>query len=1168
MLARPGERWSGELPEAGEGVVRLDVAAGESLGQALARALPEIATDYFTIETGAARRLPNGTERQLERAQSEPGVVIVSGNGVLAGPDGRAISAVEPTASSADRMLRAVVREGESLAPGLLLLSRSAIDAVGGVDTALGDGAMTDLLLRLAESGRVRSVDGAPVAELDPDGDIAAGDESAVAALASRASLRLLVPELDWPVLDPSSAERQALARLEADVEALGPKPLLIDAIRSHPSYGKASPKPTRDRGKLLITAYGYNDSGGGTLLPRLLSKEFVRRGWDVTVFHAVTGHDPSAEPYTVRRWEEDGVRLVGVVNRAHDIWDMARPDRELSDPPITEAFQELVDELQPDVVHFHNLHNLGAELISVAASRGIRSYFTTHNYWALCPRAYFVHSNGHMCTGPGVDGQLCASCNGVDDAPGYARRQHQIRAQLESSCEAVLAISDAVRRTFTAQGYDPDAVDVIAQSSPSVDEIWAQVGRDRRPGRVSDEALTVGFIGSAMAHKGPQLLVEAAQRTTANVRVRIHGEIGPEMQARLQQADQRGVLDCRGPYTPAELPALLAEVDAAALPSTIWDCQNVAVLECMAARVPVLVPRMGGMPESVRDGVDGLVFDGGDVEQLAARLDRLATEAGLLERLQQGIEEPPTFAAHADELERYYLGERPPHGGQSAGRSQIVVNWVGDQFLSTSLARINRTVCEHLDRDARFAVGRTALDRPGVGHLPLPHVADVEVRHSWPPVHTVPVSGRLAIIQPWEFGAIPTQWLEPLRDLADEVWVPSEYVRQMFTGAGLSPDQVRVIANGVDVELFTPEGPEYELPGIEPGPVKFLYVGPLISRKGFDVLAGAWRRAFGAQDDVVLIVKDFGAGDVRGEADAAVLDALRADPAAARVVHITAELTDAELAGLYRSCDVLVHPYRAEGFAMPVLEAMASGLPVIVTGGGPTDEFCGEAACWRIDSERVAADPALAGGAELTGPGWQLEPDPEHLAALLTACAADPAGRAERGAAGRQQAQQYTWDAVSGHYAEAIQRLADKPRRVPTPTVAVEEQGALVLAAPPWHDQAALSRLVSAWAAGADSGTLVLLAPAGDPEQVQHATIAAAERAGVDLEHCADIALRCEEASPGRDAALLDRAVAVVRIGNGSPGLLRSANAAGVQLIDADADQLRQVLSEVQAPS
>ncbi len=68
----------------------------------------------------------------------------------------------------------------------------------------------------------------------------------------------------------------------------------------------------------------------------------------------------------------------------------------------------------------------------------------------------------------------------------------------------------------------------------------------------------------------------------------------------------------------------------------------------------------------------------------------------------------------------------------------------------------------------------------------------------------------------------------------------------------------------------------------------------------------------------------------------------------------IDEELTSDELAALYRACDVLVHPYRGEGFAMPVLEAMACGLPAIVTGGGPTDEFCPAEAGWRIDARRV----------------------------------------------------------------------------------------------------------------------------------------------------------------------------------------------------------------------
>ena len=63
----------------------------------------------------------------------------------------------------------------------------------------------------------------------------------------------------------------------------------------------------------------------------------------------------------------------------------------------------------------------------------------------------------------------------------------------------------------------------------------------------------------------------------------------------------------------------------------------------------------------------------------------------------------------------------------------------------------------------------------------------------------------------------------------------------------------------------------------------------------------------------------------------------------------------------LFAACDVLVHPYRGEGFGLPVLEAMACGLPVVVTAGGPTDEFVPPAACWRVPA-RVAIRAASAG--------------------------------------------------------------------------------------------------------------------------------------------------------------------------------------------------------------
>ena len=146
---------------------------------------------------------------------------------------------------------------------------------------------------------------------------------------------------------------------------------------------------------RLLMTAFGWNDPGGGTTVPRLAAKELARRGWDVTVFHAAVEPAIGQSAYHVAEWEEDGVRLVGVHNRAHGLWDRESPLRELDDPPITAAFAAELDRVSPDAVHFHNLHNLGAALIDETAARGIPSWFTTHNYWLICPRAYLMTADG-----------------------------------------------------------------------------------------------------------------------------------------------------------------------------------------------------------------------------------------------------------------------------------------------------------------------------------------------------------------------------------------------------------------------------------------------------------------------------------------------------------------------------------------------------------------------------------------------------------------------------------------------------------------------------------------------------------------------------------------------------------------------------------------------------
>jgi glycosyltransferase involved in cell wall biosynthesis len=1114
--------------------------------------------------------LPDRISRSVAIFDAHPETGVVHGDAFIIDADGtqrgrQVVPDFTPTA-----LVESLWRVHNLLLDPTRLVHRRVYEAVGGYHPDYSLAQDFHFWLRAAPRFRFRHVDGDPLIRLRRHGENFSDEsmraleidqvEAALWESLEREPLELLVPEIDWPLLSAVDGEREALTRLALHLanRAL-PLPRLARRVLERAQALPAAAPPARSKGKLLMTAFGWDDAGGGTMLPRFAARELVRRGWDVTVFHAAVKPDPSGVPYALREWEDCGVRLVGVHNRPHGLLDTGRPDRELDDAPITAAFEDVMDRLKPDVVHFHNLHNLGAALLDVAHARGVPSYFTTHNYWLVCPRAYLLRGDNSLCGGPGDAGADCATCIGGDAAEpdAYKNRLATIREAFSRGITACLAVSHGVRRTLIDQGYPADALDVVRQSVPAEELAWERVGRDRTPGRVDARALTVGFFGSVYAHKGAQLLVQAAQLVDAPLRVQIHGEVGDAMAKRLRALDTRGVVEICGKFAAAELPGHLAGVDVAALPSLWWDCAPLVAGECLAARVPVLAPRMGGLAEAIRDEVDGLAFDGGDAAGLAAQMQRLATEAGLLERLQSGIEAPRGFGAYVDELEEYYGGARP---SRVVGEPSTVVAWVGEHDAPTSLARINRSVCGSLADDASLIVRAVATDRT-VLPVPLPHAADVEVRHQWPPDFRPPASGHLALIQPWEFGSIPTAWVAPLQTVVDELWVPSEHVRRMYLDAGVDADRVKVVPNGVDLSHYSPDGPVMDLNGVGGDGVRFLFVGGAISRKGIDVLLSAYAEAFAGRDDVSLIVKDFGADSVYRGGDRAELLRMAADADGPRVVHLTQTLADVEVAALYRACDVLVHPYRGEGFAMPVLEAMACGLPTVVTAGGPTDEFCPADAGWRIPSAKALLPGRRIGDLPLAGEAWMLEPDRDALVALLREVA-DTSGeeRARRGAAARGAAATLGWDAVAARYAERINALSDRPARIAqVPAVDLDLAAATrprLLAVPAYRGRDDLAALLGAWAAAAPPatpGTLILVAdPARD----------AATAAGVDLDECADIEVRFLHATPGRDAALHAATDGFVALHGASAGHTRLARATGNAIVTPDVEALRTFLA------
>lgn len=365
-----------------------------------------------------------------------------------------------------------------------------------------------------------------------------------------------------------------------------------------------------------------------------------------------------------------------------------------------------------------------------------------------------------------------------------------------------------------------------------------------------------------------------------------------------------------------------------------------------------------------------------------------------------------------------------------------LSVRWEGTSFVYHSLAHVNRQLCLGLlnagldlslvpyEKDQFDAKGH-----PVFGELkervlaPLQGAAAVHVRHQWPPRFDPPVEGAWVIIQPWEFGAIPMDWVAPMRDQVDEIWVPSTWVRDCYLQSGIPEHKVIVIPNGVDADVFTPEGPKYPLKTNKR--FKFLFLGGTIHRKGIDVLLNAYRSAFSAQDDVCLVIKGQPGATYEGSELTALLEQIRQDDEAPEIEYLTEAMEESSIASLYRACDVFVLPYRGEGFGLPIAEAMACGLPVMVTEKGASRDFVQKAWAYLIPSH---VKPVAKVDAFLPSPAgfWLEEPDGHALEGLMRQAYEQPLEAQEKGRKGRDYALIHLgWEGPVRLVLERLQYLA-----------------------------------------------------------------------------------------------------------------------------------------------
>ena len=458
---------------------------------------------------------------------------------------------------------------------------------------------------------------------------------------------------LNHPQLYGPLQRRWAESILAGEAEALA----LFARIGVVPKFVEDEPAEIdADKLSIVFFMYGWADEGGGTMRPREVARELARRGHRVSVISTPPAQRPDKPAYWVDEQSDDGVRVFSIYNRPAIFFDLEHPEREESDPQMRAVVGALLDELRPDIVHYHSLLNFSLGVPEDVAALGLPSVYSSRNYWPLCPRMYLYHADLEPCTGPEDSGEACAACIGGRARPeAYASRIRAARHAIDRAVTCHLALSKRALEVFAASGHDTGNGRVIRQQPQTVEALWREVGAGRKLEGKLDRRLRLGFIGNLLPHKGVHVLATALRDLPVGaVEATFYGS-GPEAYIDVVRKLAPEDVSFRGGYDGHDLPRILAEIDVAVIPSVCEEIGPITAAEALAARVPVIGSRIGGLPELIADGETGLLVEPRNIEELTAAIRRFLDEPELLGRMQRAIAEPRSFAAYIDELvERY----------------------------------------------------------------------------------------------------------------------------------------------------------------------------------------------------------------------------------------------------------------------------------------------------------------------------------------------------------------------------------------------------------------------------------------------------------------------------------------------------------------------------------
>jgi len=342
---------------------------------------------------------------------------------------------------------------------------------------------------------------------------------------------------------------------------------------------------------KILILHNRYRQSGGEDVVVQAQAELLCSKGHDVRLFAK----------------DNKEIDRYGLIRRALLFFETA------DNPKSAREVEKIVAEFKPDVAHVHNtLPLLSPSIYKPLKKAGVKIIQYLHNYRLVCPAGTLFR-----------DGKHCQLCVDGTLAPAVKYRCWN------NSKLATLALTRMLDRHRRAKTWHGD-VDLFVALNTYMRDVFVDKGvvpKDRivvQPNFTAaegDGSSVAGedfvFLGRMTPEKGVRTFVQAA--ALAGVTAQAIGGLAP---SDVPQVASK--IEIEAQMSHAEAMKRVGNCRALVFPSEWQEPFGLSIIEAMALAKPVIASRVAGPKDIVQDGVTGLLFEPGNVDELAACMKRL----------------------------------------------------------------------------------------------------------------------------------------------------------------------------------------------------------------------------------------------------------------------------------------------------------------------------------------------------------------------------------------------------------------------------------------------------------------------------------------------------------------------------------------------------------------